>query len=360
MGTKKGRRNIRKNNGRTKKRAIRRPLSKRKEGKKTIRKHKGHKGKNTTRRKRLSGGMFGIGDKKYIRETINGIRRGKIDGKKLENFKAFFNKPGNQKYKSTRIENNDAIFNEQNDTPLHMAVRQSKSNITILPEDIIEMLASGPDGEKARSMKSTFDPPKRYKSGKENVGDGNTPLHLAVINRLPTNIIKLLAEEIQTNDNISPKLIMNNEVQTPLFIAVEMYTSNYNNELLKDIIKILADGQEGEKSKKIKCKIYSRWRSSDNEYNYDRGGSVGGNDSDAYEPITKYKEEMLTPYELAKNKIGLPDDIIRLLKPDAEYAQPEELSEVETPPENETPNTVEDEEFDGFTDDQLDDDENLG
>jgi ankyrin repeat protein len=254
MGTKKGRRNIRKNNGRTKKRAIRRPLSKRKEGKKTIRKHKGHKGKNTTRRKRLSGGMFGIGDNKYIRETINGISDGKIYGKELDKFKAFFNKPGNQKYKSTRIKFNNREYEEfENYTPLHIAIICYVQGKNL--EDIIKLLASGEEGEKAKSMKSTFIPPYinkyfDYHTGEKEEeifrGNGGTPLYLAVKyavkKGLPTDIIKLLSsgEQGQLAKIIEDDIYHN----TPLQHAV-------NYKLSDKIIEILA-GDRGEEAKVMK------------------------------------------------------------------------------------------------------------
>ena len=224
MGTKKGRRNIRKNNGRTKKRAIRRPLSKRKEGKKTIRKHKGHKGKNTTRRKRLSGGVLGIkfhrtnNPNNFLRITpskhtvydfgVVNYNELHDDDKKI--IKNFLDSPKSDQGK---------IYNDNNgNTPLHLAV------IKKLPPEIIQLLASK-GGESAKGMQNKY--------------DGNTPLHLAVVKGSSPEIIELLASG---PGGEKAKIMKNVDGNTPLHLAVKHNSS-------PEIITLLASGPEGESAK---------------------------------------------------------------------------------------------------------------
>ena len=358
MGTKKGRRNIRKNNGRTKKRAIRRPLSKRKEGKKTIRKHKGHKGKNTTRRKRLSVGgklhrpstpdNFGgrTPTKQYIYNAI--YHYDKLTDDDIEILTTFLK---NKKSDEGKMFHDNIDGN----TPLHLAVENG------LDIDIITLLASGKGGENAKGMQNKY--------------DDNTPLHLAVIyeneKKLDKNIITLLASE-------NAKSMKNNYGNTPLHLAV------LKKKLDIDIITLLASGPEGEKAKSTQ-NIQIIYEDDDKvtEYSINTplhlaviytsdpniikilASGIGGEKAKTMMNLKKthlidqVMEERLTPYDFEKRiNPSTSEEILNLLNPNASVKVDEPSLENEasvevdeTPPEDEKPNTVEDEETYGFDED---------
>ena len=410
MGTKKGRRDIRKNNGRTKKRAIRRPLNKRKEGKKTIRKHKGHKGKNTTRRKRLSVGgklhrpstpdNFGgrTPTKQYIYNAI--YHYDKLTDDDIEILTTFLK---NKKSDEGKMFHDNIDGN----TPLHLAVENG------LDIDIITLLASGKGGENAKGMQNKY--------------DGNTPLHLAVIyeneKKLDKNIITLLASE-------KAKITINDYGNTPLHIAVEKGSSpdiitllaSENAKSMKnnsggntplhlavlkkkldiDIITLLASGPEGEKAKSTQ-NIQIIYEDDDKvtEYSINTplhlaviytsdpniikilASGIGGEKAKTMMNLKKthlidqVMEERLTPYDFEKRiNPSTSEEILNLLNPNASVKvdepsleneasvkvdepspENESVEVVETPPEDEKPNTVEDEEY-GFEPEF--DDEELG